>query len=521
MPNARRRAWIPWAIIAFLFLLCGFLAFLQNRWLDEVSRADRQRLQQDLRDELELIHREFDSEIRRAVDSVTPTPDEVLQLGAEKAVEARFAARNEASRAFFRGAAVVQGAGAGPEFDRDGTLRNPAVVEVPLPASRDRLSLELDLDYLRRVTFPELFARDSGAKLRYEAEVVSGMDRNSVIFQTNPGVHFGDSPPDGVVGLLDLRGDDRPRHGRPPMPHGGPPPGPPPGRWRLEARYEQGSLDAIVARARWQNAGMSAGLLLLILATGAFLVSSSRRAHQLAELQFNFVTGVSHELRTPITVIRTAAYNLRGKLAAQPAQVERYGEIIQQESEKLSALVEQVLAFAAARSGRANQAREPVDIDRLIEQVLNSSSALRDSAVTVEKRIDSGLPLILADPAGIRNVLNNLLDNALKYGLGEKKWIGIAASAAGQEVEIRVMDHGPGIPADEQSQVFEPFFRGRGAVADQLHGTGLGLSLVRSIIEAHGGAVSVESEPGRGTTVVLRLPVAVAKHQNEFANTTG
>jgi signal transduction histidine kinase len=289
----------------------------------------------------------------------------------------------------------------------------------------------------------------------------------------------------------------------------------------LEARYRQGSLDAIVARARWQNAGMSAGLLILILATGAFLVSSSRRAHQLAELQFNFVTGVSHELRTPITVIRTAAYNLRGKLAAQPAQVERYGEIIQEESEKLSALVEQVLAFAAARSGRAIQTREPVAIDRLIEQVLNSSSALRERSVDIEIRIDPGLPIIFADPVAIRKGLNNLLDNALKYGLGEEKWVGVSASAIGQGVEIRVMDRGPGIPGDEQSQIFEPFFRGRGAVADQLHGTGLGLSLVRSIIEAHGGTASVESEPGKGTTVVLRLPAAVAKHQDEFANTTG
>jgi signal transduction histidine kinase len=384
-----------------------------------------------------------------------------------------------------------------------------------MPRSRDRLLLEFDLDYLRRVTFPELFGRgvDSPTKSRYEAQIASG---RYVIFQTDPSANFGALPPDASVGLLDFHGDDH-HHGRPP----GPPPGPPPGRWRLEARYQQGSLDAIVSQARWQNAGISAGVLLLILATGAFLVSSSRRAQQLAELQFNFVAGVSHELRTPITVIRTAAYNLRGKLAAQPAQVERYGEIIQEESEKLSALVDQVLAFAAARSGRAIHAREPVAIDRLIEQVLTSSNAVRDSAITVEKRIDPGLPLILADQVAIRNVLNNLLENALKYGLGESKWIGISASAAGHEVVIRVMDRGPGIPSDEQSQIFEPFFRGRRAVADQLHGTGLGLSLVRSIIEAHGGAASIESEPGHGTTVLLKIPAAVTEHKDEFANTAG
>ena len=160
---------------------------------------------------------------------------------------------------------------------------------------------------LRRVTFPALLVRylDSKTKVPYQAEVLSGTERNNVIFQTNPVKGLTRGTPDGSVGLLDA------------------------GKWRLIVRYEQGSLDAVVARAAWRNAGMSAGLLALILVTGALLASSSRRAQQLAELQFNFVTGVSHELRTPITVIRTAAYNLRGKLATQPAQVESYGQIIQ------------------------------------------------------------------------------------------------------------------------------------------------------------------------------------------------
>ena len=237
------------------------------------------------------------------------------------------------------------------------------------------------------------------------------------------------------------------------------------------------------------------------------------------------MTGVSHELRTPITVIRTAAYNLRGKLATQPAQVERYGQIIQEEGEKLSALVEQVLAFASARSGRVIQTREPLAVDRLIDQVVSSSNGLRDSGALLEKQIDPGLPLILADPAAMRTAVNNLLDNALKYGLRNTNWIGVSASAValadGQAVEIRVMDHGPGIPADEQGQIFEPFFRCRSAVEDQVHGTGLGLSLVRSIVEAHGGSVAVESATGKGTTIALRLPAAAAKYQNEFANTSG
>src|SRR6202035_4412410 len=127
-------------------------------------------------------------------------------------------------------------------------------------------------------------------------------------------------------------------------------------------------VEEIVARARLRNMAVSAAILLLILATVTWLVRISRQAQQLADLQMNFVAGVSHELRTPLTVIRTAAFNLRGKLAARPDQVERYGALIQAESEKLTTLVEQVLDFASARAGHAIRAREPVAVETLIEE---------------------------------------------------------------------------------------------------------------------------------------------------------
>jgi signal transduction histidine kinase len=476
-----QRAWIYWAIVAFLFVLCGFLAFLQNRWLDEVSSADRQRLRQDLQDELERLRHDFNQEIQSAVAAETPTPDQVRDLGAQTAAEIKFASRESP---YFHSFAVVFGP---QEMDRETDLE---LIDVPLRGSEERLSLELDLGYLRRAVFPALFVRylNTGLKVPYEAEVVNMRDRNKVLYATGPQIDRS-RPADGSINLLDLR-PLYPHAGDLPFGRGGPPRGQPP---------------------RWQNAGVSAGLLALILATGALLVSSARRAHRLAELQFNFVTGVSHELRTPITVIRTAAFNLL-KLTTQPNQVERYGTLIQKESEKLTTLVEQVLAFATARAGRAIPSREVVDVNALIEDVVSSNGALTTAGVTLEKHLDPALPRVLADPVYLRNALNNLLDNAVKYGLGDEKWIGIATCSIEvmdqAEVEIRVMDHGPGIPEDEQGQVFDPFFRSRNAIAEQVHGTGLGLSLVRNIIEEHHGSVALESEPGEGASIVLHLPAA-------------
>ena len=108
--------------------------------------------------------------------------------------------------------------------------------------------------------------------------------------------------------------------------------------------------------------------------------------------------------------------------------------------------------------------------------------------------------------------------NAAKYG-GEGGWIGVfATSSADGMVEIRVADRGPGIPSSEQNSIFDPFYRGKVAVADQIHGTGLGLSLVKRIVEAHGGTVAVNSEPGKGAEFVVRIPAAPAEQIDEFAD---
>jgi signal transduction histidine kinase len=252
-----------------------------------------------------------------------------------------------------------------------------------------------------------------------------------------------------------------------------------------------------------------------MLATAAALIRYTRRAQKLAELQMDFVAGVSHELRTPLTVIHTAAYNLQGKVANNPAQVEQYGALIQRESGRLGELVEQVLQFASASAGRVLQEREPLSVEAVIDETMEANRAVIDDChCVVVKVVDPGLPRILGDSRALRQVIENLLCNAAKYGSKGSNWIGIFASkAAGNQpaaIEIRVSDRGPGIPADEQEHIFEPFFRGARAMQDQIHGTGLGLSLVKKIVEAHGGSIRVKSAPMKGAEFIVRLPVAPA-----------
>jgi signal transduction histidine kinase len=271
---------------------------------------------------------------------------------------------------------------------------------------------------------------------------------------------------------------------------------------------------------------VTGGVLLLLMASISVLVRYTRRSQELAELKMDFVAGVSHELRTPLTVIHTAAYNLRGRLAQDPARVEKYGALIQHESGRLTQLVEQVLQFAGAEAGRIIQDREPVEMAAVLGQALESARSLTEaSRCTVERIIPEGLPAVLGDAAALKRAFENLLANAARHGCGEDRWIGLSAAKATegsqQWIEVRVADHGPGIPSGEIKHVFDPFFRGRRAVQDQVHGSGLGLNLVRKIVEAHGGSVRAESDPGRLTEFVVRIPAMPVEQTDEFKDTAG
>jgi signal transduction histidine kinase len=376
------------------------------------------------------------------------------------------------------------------------------------------------------VLLPELLARHlgGGGNIEYEVEVVTRGNPPRTVYRSggDPSRPIADTA-DASAGLL---GSLSMRPGFPPPPGQGPRAGEAgradAGRWQLFVRHRSGSLDVVVSRARWRNLAVIAGILTLMLLTGAALVRYTRKAQKLAEMQMDFVAGVSHEFRTPLTVISTSAYNLRGRVANNPAQVERYGTMIRSEAEKLTALVEQVLAFASVKAGQVIRDREPVSVESVIEDSLDSSKALLEGAhCVVERNIDAGLPLILGDPMALRRVVQNLVSNAAKYGTEGSHWIGIFASkGTGEtpEVEIRVADRGPGIPAGEQPHIFDPFYRGRRALQDQIHGTGLGLSLVKAIVEAHGGTIAVVSQEAKGTEFVIRIPAAPPEYQDEFTH---
>lgn len=281
-----------------------------------------------------------------------------------------------------------------------------------------------------------------------------------------------------------------------------------PGLWHLSATHRAGSLDAVVAAARRRNLTVSFGILLLLGASGAFLVASARRAERLARRQIEFVAGVTHELRTPLAVIRSAGENLADGLVDRGDDVRNYGALVRDEGRRLTEMVEQALALAGAESGRQTSPRQPLDVGRLVRTaVADWRASVADANVSTEEDVDADLPRVMGDEGALVRVVRNLLDNALKYG-GDAGWVGVRTQTAdgGRSVALVVEDRGPGVPADEREHIFEPFFRGRDATARRVRGSGLGLSLVRRIVESHGGRVTVSGRGDGGSAFTVTFP---------------
>jgi signal transduction histidine kinase len=378
----------------------------------------------------------------------------------------------------------------------------------------DFVVLVLDLAYVRERFLPALAERHFGGPhgLDYTLAVVTADRPPREVWRSSPGGALAGAP-DATAALLELRFEEAGGPGRRFVfgGRGGPPgpPGPPQrsAAWRLVAVHAGGSIDHAVAVARWRNLAVGLGILLLLGGSVAVMVAAARRAERLARQEMEFVAGVSHDLRTPLAVIRSAGENLADGLVQDTAQVKSYGALVRDEGRRLSDMVEQVLELAGADARRAREAA-PVEVAALLDDALRACEPeLRAAGVVAEKSVPAGLPRVMGDAGALRRAVRNLVENAVKYG-GDARWIGVrAGEAAGErEVWVAVEDRGPGVAPEELPRIFEPFYRGRDAAAREIRGSGLGLSLVRRIVESHGGRVTVERGRERGSVFTIRLP---------------
>jgi two-component system, OmpR family, sensor histidine kinase SenX3 len=281
----------------------------------------------------------------------------------------------------------------------------------------------------------------------------------------------------------------------------------PPPHWRLLVTHPAGSLEQAVNAVRRRNLLISTSILGILGVSVGFLVLSTRRAQDLARQQLEFVATVSHELRTPLAVIRSAADNLADGVVNDEARVRQYGQLVRREGLRLTDLVEQILEFAGLQSGQRTMTTRPVEVSGMLRDVVAATEAIALAAgVAIELDLADHLPAVAGDEAALRRVFQNLVSNALKYGAGGG-WVGVRSAVSGGQVDVSVTDRGIGIAATDQEKIFDPFYRTPDVVAAQIQGAGLGLSLVKRIVEAHAGRVTLKSAPGEGSTFTVSLPI--------------
>jgi signal transduction histidine kinase len=274
--------------------------------------------------------------------------------------------------------------------------------------------------------------------------------------------------------------------------------------WVLNVQHKDGSLDNFVNKTRNRNLAGSFGILSLLAVSIGLIFVSTNRAKRFAMRQIEFVSSVSHEFRTPLAVIYSASENLTDGVVDSPESITKYGNLIKREGKKLSAMVEQILEFAGANSGKQKYNFETVEVSQVVENALVECKSLIDEKqFTVEKNLAENL-FVNADANALSHAIQNLIANSIKYASGEK-YLKISTEKVNNQIKITVEDKGIGISSKDLKHIFEPFYRGKKVVDAQIHGNGLGLSLVKQIANAHGGKVSVESEIGTGSKFTIIL----------------
>ena len=247
--------------------------------------------------------------------------------------------------------------------------------------------------------------------------------------------------------------------------------------------------------------------LSLVLAGGiALTYRNVTKEMALARLKSDFVSNVSHELRTPLSLIRLYAETLEMGRLTSPEKYQEYYCIIRKESERLTALINNILDFSRIEAGRKEYDFRETDMSELVHNTLDSYRyQMEQSGFQFEEKIDDVPPMRVDREAMARSLLN-LVNNALKYSQ-DRKFIGVNLYRDNGSVKLEVVDQGIGIPHQEQQKIFEKFYRVGDPLVHNTKGSGLGLSLVRHIVQAHGGEVAVDSAPGQGSKFTIVLPV--------------
>ncbi|MGH7357018.1 MAG: sensor histidine kinase, partial [Candidatus Rokuibacteriota bacterium] len=278
--------------------------------------------------------------------------------------------------------------------------------------------------------------------------------------------------------------------------------------WRLAVYATPGASPRHAVRRQVMLFTLAFGVLLVVIVAGILATwRLTRRETEMARLKSDFVANVSHDLKTPLSVIRMFGETLEMGRVTDEARRQEYYRVITREGERLSRLIDNVLDFSRIESGRRRYDVVPTAVEPVIRETLEAFAyPLEQQGFKVEVSVAPDLGPVPMDADAIGQALANLVDNAIKYSADDKA-LAIDARVVDGRLALSVTDRGIGVPTEEQGRIFEKFYRAGRSDTQGRRGSGVGLALVRHVALAHGGTVTVESEPGAGSRFTLWLPL--------------
>lgn len=293
--------------------------------------------------------------------------------------------------------------------------------------------------------------------------------------------------------------------------------------WQLVAAFHENPALEASQSSLYRNLAVLGATVLFLLGALVFMFVTAQRERELAVRQAGFLANVTHELKTPLAVMQAAGENLSDGRVEDKNRLSSYGQHIYNESLRLRRMIEKLLDVAKTDSGKRSLQPVMKDVNELVDKYVGENRQIFESnGVKVRLEKENGLAPVMLDEESFLTVLGNLVENAIKYS--NQPYVDIRTVRDKQYVRIDVQDWGPGIPKKDQKYIFDKFFRVEDHMTANTKGHGLGLSIVKDLMELNNGYVTLKSEQGRGATFSLYFPVCedtdITQNQRLPANGT-
>lgn len=284
--------------------------------------------------------------------------------------------------------------------------------------------------------------------------------------------------------------------------------------WNIKVGFIENPVGALYDETLFKNLFVLGVAMLFVIGSLLFMFFTAQKERNLSQRQAGFLANVTHELKTPLAVMQAAGENISDGRVTEKERLKQYGTHIYNESIRLRGMIEKLLDVAKTDSGQTLIKAAPSHLNELVKDYIKENrSYIEEKGFTVSFKHSMDRALIMIDRSHLETVLSNLTENAIKYCGDRKKSIKFKVESESKNMVLHVSDTGIGIPKKHQKNIFKKFYRVEDSLNAKTKGHGLGLSIVKNLIQLNGGTIDVTSEVGKGTTFTIRFPIFMREEE--------